>query len=309
MSLLRSRSRGRLNWLNRRSPTICHSSDGCRRDPRRGRRARPGGRLGGGVGAHAPLRARPCRRPARRCGRSTRRFGGPSPSSGSGSGARTSARPRPRSPPRRTRSPRRRPCRRADEHAPGHPAVRERPEQRAVAVGDHGEGEAVLLLPGAAGLLGLDRPDVDDLQPVACKPLVEPDDGRTLLPTALSGRLPEDEQHPVRPLTGRPRSATDTALPGAIPPESPSTTFTRLRPSSRRAPAPARLRDILRPVDREAGALGRSGRSLALEHAIRHPLGNRRSAARRSAHGAARLPVCPHNPVVGGPFAPTVLPA
>ena len=89
---------------------------------------------------------------------------------------------------------------RPHQHAPRNPAVRERTEQRPVTVGDHRERETVLLLPGGAGLLGLDRADVDDLEPVFREPLMEPDDGRTLLPTALSGRLPEDQQHPVRPV-------------------------------------------------------------------------------------------------------------
>ena len=84
---------------------------------------------------------------------------------------------------------------RPDENAPRNPAVRERTEQLPLAVRDHRELEPELLLPGATGLLGLDRADVDDLEPVAREPLMESDDGRTLLPTALSGRFPEDQQH------------------------------------------------------------------------------------------------------------------
>ena len=65
---------------------------------------------------------------------------------------------------------------------------------RPVAVGDHWEFEPELLLPGSTGLLRLECADVDDLEPVAREPLMQSDDGRTLLPTALSGRLPEDEE-------------------------------------------------------------------------------------------------------------------
>ena len=75
------------------------------------------------------------------------------------------------------------------EDAPRDPAVRQRTEQLPLAVRDHGELEVELLLPGATGLVGLDRADVDDLEPVAREPLMEPDDGRTLLPTALSGSI------------------------------------------------------------------------------------------------------------------------
>ena len=56
---------------------------------------------------------------------------------------------------------------RPHENAPGHPAVGQCTEQRPVTVGDHGKIETVLLLPGGAGFLGLDRADVDDLEPVA----------------------------------------------------------------------------------------------------------------------------------------------
>ena len=87
-----------------------------------------------------------------------------------------------------------------NEDAPRDPAVRQRTEQLPLAVRDHGELEVELLLPGATGFVGLDRADVDDLEPVAREPLMEPDDGRTLLPTALSGRFPKDEQDPARPL-------------------------------------------------------------------------------------------------------------
>ena len=144
--------------------------------------------------------------------------------------ARTSAGSRSRSRTRRTRSPRRStlpsgPTRTLHGTQP----LVKRAEQRPVAVGDHRELEPVLLLPGATGLLGLDRADVDDLEPVAREPLMESDDGRTLLPTALSGRLPEDQQHPVRALDRQAQLGHRDGAPGSMPPESPSTTFMRCR--------------------------------------------------------------------------------
>ena len=101
-----------------------------------------------------------------------------------------------------------------DEHAPRNPAVRQRTEQLPVAVGDHGELEPELLLPGAAGLLGLDRADVDDLEPVAREPLMESHDGRTLLPTALSGRFPEDQEDAVGAVDRQPEIGHRQGAPG-----------------------------------------------------------------------------------------------
>jgi len=90
------------------------------------------------------------------------------------------------------------PAVRADENAPGNPTVGERAEQAAVAVGDHGKLELVLLLPGPARVLGFEGADVDDFEAVAGEVLVEVSNGRRLLPTALSGRFPEDEKQSVR---------------------------------------------------------------------------------------------------------------
>lgn len=93
---------------------------------------------------------------------------------------------------------------RANENAPGNPAVREDAKPRAVTVGDHGKLEAVLLLPGTASDFALERTDIDDLEPLLGEALVKSENSRRLLPTALSGRLPEDQEHPAGPLDRQP---------------------------------------------------------------------------------------------------------
>ena len=81
-----------------------------------------------------------------------------------------------------------------DEDAPGNPAVGEGAEERPVRIRDDRELEREFFLPGPAGLLGLERPDVDDLEPVSREAFVEVLDGGRLPPTALSSCFPEDEQ-------------------------------------------------------------------------------------------------------------------
>jgi hypothetical protein len=105
----------------------------------------------------------------------------------------------------------------AHEHAPRNPAVRQRTEELPLAIGDHGELEVELLLPGATGLLGLERPEIDDLEPFAREPLMESHDGRTLLPTALSGRLPEDQEHPAPSVDRQPQISHRQGAPGLDP--------------------------------------------------------------------------------------------
>ncbi len=87
---------------------------------------------------------------------------------------------------------------RPDQDAPGNPAVGQGTEQRAITIRDHGELERELLRPSTTDFLGFQRTDVDDLKPVPSEALIEFSDGRRLLPTTVSGRFPEDQQHSIR---------------------------------------------------------------------------------------------------------------
>jgi hypothetical protein len=103
---------------------------------------------------------------------------------------------------------------RPHENAPGNPAFREGSKQRAAAVGDHRELELVLLLPGPASVLRLERAEAHDLETVTGKALKEVANGRRLLPTTQSSRFPEDEKQSVRAFDGQAQLRHRDGAPG-----------------------------------------------------------------------------------------------
>ena len=115
---------------------------------------------------------------------------------------------------------------RPDEHAPRHPTVRQSTEQLPTTVGDHWEGKPGNLPPRLAGVLTFKRPDIDDFKSCASEPLMEnPTTAGTLLPTALSGRFPEDQQHPVNALNWQAQISQRDVTPRS---DAPSQTFNNL---------------------------------------------------------------------------------
>ena len=92
------------------------------------------------------------------------------------------------------------------------------------------EGPDQLTGPDGLIFVGLERADVHDLKPVSGEPLMQPDDGRTLLPTALSGRLPEDQEHAADAFHRQTEIGQCHACARLDTPDSPSITLILLRP-------------------------------------------------------------------------------
>jgi len=84
------------------------------------------------------------------------------------------------------------------QNTPGNPTIREGPKQRIVlVVRNDREVELVLLFPCNAGVFRFEGADTNNLEAVWLEALKDPSDGRSLLPTTLSQRFPEDDEQPV----------------------------------------------------------------------------------------------------------------
>jgi hypothetical protein len=102
------------------------------------------------------------------------------------------------------------------------------------------------------------RAAVDDLEAVTGEPLVQVPDSRRLLPTACQVDFQKTSSSPAAPLTGRPRSATGTVVPGSIA-FSPSRTLITSDSGSTMERISTREDTDLVPVQARARPPGRGG--------------------------------------------------